>query len=56
MKKFLAVFVAIAGAGIVLYAGAALLVTYKSVFGYDPVYAGLGGLVLLVGGLLMRQD
>jgi len=56
MKKLLGMFVAIAGAGVVLWAGSSLLVTHKPIFGYDAVYPGLAGIALLVGGLIMRQD
>jgi phage gp37-like protein len=56
VKKVLGTVVAIAGAVVVAWAGASLLVTQQRVYGYDPVYAGLAGLVPLVGGLLARQD
>ena len=56
MKKILAVFVAVAGAGIMLWAGTALLATHQMIYGYHPVYAGLAGITLLVAGLVMRAD
>ena len=56
MKKFLATFVALGGFIIVIWAGASLLAIHRPIFGYHAVYTGLGGIALLVGGLVSRQD
>jgi len=56
MKKFVATFVALGGLIIVGWAAASLLATHRNIFGYHAVYTGLGGIALLVGGLVSRQD
>ena len=56
MKKLLGLFVAVAGAGVVVWAGASVLATHQSILGYHPVYAGLAGVAVLVAGLALRAD
>ena len=56
MKKILAVFVIVAGAGVIVWAGASLLATHQNIYGYHPVYAGLAGVAVLVAGLFLRAD
>jgi len=56
VKKILAVFVIVAGAGVIVWSGASLLATHQNIYGYHPVYAGLAGVTILVGGLVMRAD
>ncbi len=56
MKKFVGIFVAAAGGLVTAWAGASLLMTHQRIYGYDPVYAGLAGVVVLASGILMRQD
>lgn len=56
MKKLIGTFVALGGLIIVGWAATSLLATHRNIFGYHAVYTGLGGITLLVGGLLSRQD
>ena len=56
MKKLLETVVAIAGGVVVMWAGSSVLATHQNILGYHPVYAGLAGVALLVGGLLARAD
>ena len=56
MKKLLGMLLAIAGGGVMVWAGASVLATHHAIFGYHPVYAGLAGVALLVAGLVTRAD
>lgn len=56
MRKFMGLLVAIAGGAVVAWAGSSLLFTHESVYGFDPVYAGVGGCAILVAGLALRSD
>jgi len=52
----LGIVVAVAGGGVMLWAGASVLATHQNILGYHPVYAGLAGVTLLVTGLVLRAD
>ena len=56
MKKLIGMLIAIAGAVVMLWAGASVLATHQNIFGYHPVYAGLAGVATLVVGLVTRAD
>ena len=52
----LGVFIALAGAGVVVWSAASLLATHSNIYGFHPVYAGLAGITVLVAGLIVRAD
>ncbi len=56
MKKLFGMLVAVAGAGVIVWAGASVLATHQNILGYHPVYAGLAGVAVLVAGLVTRAD
>ena len=56
MKKLIGMLAAVAGAGVIVWAGASVLATHQNILGYHPVYAGLAGVAVLVAGLVARAD
>jgi hypothetical protein len=58
VKKLLAWILTFAGGAISLWAGYLILSPESgTIYGYDPVYAGLFGLAVLTGGLIiLSQD
>lgn len=60
MRKFVGLPLAVVG-GVVICLSAVYLLAPKqargnTIFGYDPIYAGLGGVAALTGGLLLRNE
>jgi hypothetical protein len=56
VKRFLALILAIAGAGIMIWAASSILVTHHEILGYHAMYPGLVGVGLLTVGLIFRQE
>lgn len=56
MKRFIGLVLALAGAGLLGWAGYCWLGTGGTVHGYHPMYPGLVGIALLAAGLIARQD